>query len=837
MKKVSPSVKYSQAVFSLAAILALFLLVTVGAVFLHERNMLRAEKTQFYRELDLIGAFLSESMLEDNYDMAEAFLNKWGAEQDDVVVVKATTPDGEVLVNYKRKEPAEEPFGVKRTVTHQGEELLTIEVVKDLKFVRSSLVRLGEELIGGAFLLLLMTGLGLWYSVKKLALLPLESEIARRNEAETELQKTQNELEARVLERTDELQKEMEAAQRYLDVAGVAFIVVSKDQKVYLINRMGCQILGYSEDEVVGKNWFDNFLPERYRKDAKMVHDLLMKEEVEPIRYYESPVITKSGEERVIAWYNTILYDEDGKPASLLSSGEDITRRRSAEDALAYSESFLRSIIDTEPECVKLVASDGVLLQMNAAGCAMLEADDPSEVPGKSVYPFIIPEHRDSFKALLQSVCKGTPGSLEFEVTGVKGTRRWLETHAVPFRDKRQGNTMMLSVTRDVTERRKLEERLNQARKMEAIGTLTGGIAHDFNNILSAIIGFGESVEMDMAPDDPLRPYLEQMLAAAEKGTKLTHSLLAFGRKLIIKPSPVKLNNILTGVEKIIGGLLGEGIKVELVLTDPNLTVMADAPKMEQALINLVTNARDSMPQGGSLRLSAAEVTIDDEFIKRNGFGKEGSFGVLSVSDSGMGMDEATRLRIFEPFYTTKAPGMGTGLGLSTVYGVVKQHGGYIDVRSEPGKGSTFSIYLPQIKLVENKEAAPPAPPLVGGTETVLIAEDDAAVRRITKDVLGKFGYTVLEAEDGARAVELFMEHKDEVDLLLFDITMPKKSGREAYEEIVRVRPDIKALFTSGNVTEVVNREVVGEGHDFIAKPASPKQIIRKVREILDKKS
>jgi CheY-like chemotaxis protein len=325
------------------------------------------------------------------------------------------------------------------------------------------------------------------------------------------------------------------------------------------------------------------------------------------------------------------------------------------------------------------------------------------------------------------------------------------------------------------------------------------------------------------------------MLAAAEKGAKLTHNLLAFGRKLVIKPSPVKLNAVIKGVEKIVRGLVDESIKVECVPADPALTIMADAPHVEQALINLVTNARDSMPQGGTLRVSGAEVVMDAKFIKYNGFGKEGAFGVLSVSDTGMGMDEATKQRIFEPFYTTKAPGMGTGLGLSTVYGVVKQHGGYIDVRSEPGSGSTFSIYLPQVKLMESSEAAAPATPLSGGTETVLLAEDDNAVRKITKDVLEKFGYKVLEAEDGERAVNVFMENKDEIDLLLFDIAMPKKTGREAYDEIARVRPGVKALFTSGHVTEVVDREVVGAGLEFISKPASPRQIIRKVREVLDK--
>jgi PAS domain S-box-containing protein len=739
-----------------------------------------------------------------------------------------------VLAQYKRKEPSEYTFRTSREVSFEGRELVALEVVKDFTHVRMSLFKLGAWLIVGAVLMTALIGMALWYSLRRLALTPLETEIARRKEAEAGLQKARDELEVKVAERTEALHREVEAAQRYLDVAGVMLLVIGADQRVILINRKGCEMLGCKEEEVVGKNWFDNFVPERYREDVKKVHGMLMAGEVEPIQYYENPVLTKSGEERTIAWHNAIIYDDKGRPSATLSSGEDITKRKEAEEALAYSESFLRSIIDAEPECVKLVTSEGVVLQMNAAGAAMLEAR-PEDVVGQSIYPIVVPEHRDSFAAFVQSVCNGASGSLEFDVVGLKGGRKSLESHAVPFREERGNRTLMLSVTRDVTERKMLEERLHQARKMEAVGTLTGGIAHDFNNILSAIIGFGETLEMEMAEDDQMKPYLEQMLGAAEKGTKLTHSLLAFGRRLVIKPVPVKLNRIIEGVEKIVRGLIGKNIKLGAVLAEPSLAVMADAPHMEQALINLATNARDSMPNGGTLGISGDEVLIDSEFIRKHGFGKLGRYGLLSVSDTGSGMDEGTRQRIFEPFFTTKAPGMGTGLGLPTVYGIVKQHGGYLDVRSELGKGSTFNIYLPVVRLWEREETKAPAVPLKGGNETVLVAEDDGAVRRITKDVLERFGYTVLEAENGEEAVDVFMKHKDDVQLLLLDVVMPRMSGREAYDKIIEERPGIKALFTSGHVSEVVNKEVIGSGLEFLPKPASPRQLIRKVREVLDR--
>jgi PAS domain S-box-containing protein len=829
-----PKFRYKRAVLSFVAILLVFLITTVTVIVSHEKDMLASARMDAEHELDIVASLLRESFLKFDYERVEEFLQRWGYEQQDVVEVKAVAPNGFVLAQYKRKEPSEYAFRTFREVSFEGRELIALEVVKDFTPVRMSLIRLGAWLIVGAVLMTVLMGMALWYSLRKLAIAPLEKEISGRREAEAELQKARDGLEAKVAERTEELHREMEAAQRYLDVAGVILVVIGADQRVILINKRGCEILDCGEEEVVGKNWFDNFVPERYRKDLKKVHGKLMAEEVEPIRYYENPVLTKGGEERTIAWHNAILYDDKGRPSATLSSGEDITKRKETEEALAYSESFLRSIIDAEPECVKLVTAEGILLQMNASGAAILEAR-VEDVVRKSIYPFIVPEHRDSFAAFLQSVCNGTPGSLEFDMVGLKGGRRSLESHAVPFRQEREDRTIMLSVTRDVTEKKMLEERLHQARKMEAIGTLTGGIAHDFNNILSAIIGFGETLEMDMAEDDPLRPYLENMLGAAEKGTKLTHSLLAFGRRLAIKPIPVELNSIIEGVEKIVMSLVGQDIKLETVLAEPSLAVMADTHHMEQALINLTTNARDSMPGGGILRISGEEVLIDSEFIRENGFGKPGRYGMLSVSDTGSGMDEATRQRIFEPFFTTKAPGMGTGLGLSTVYGIVKQHGGYLDVRSEPGEGSTFSIYLPVVRLQEREDTKAPAVSVRGGDETVLVAEDDGAVRKITKDVLERFGYTVLEAEDGEEAVEVFMKHKDDVQLLLLDVVMPRMSGREAYDRIIKTRPGIKALFTSGHVSEVVNREVIGSGLEFLPKPASPRQLVRKVREVLDK--
>lgn len=828
---------HRRALLVFSAILAVFLGITVVVIVSHERDMLEETRLDARHELDLLSALLRESILNDDYATVEEFLGQWGEEREDVVALRAVAPSGVVLADYRREEPSDYTLRLEKKVEVDGRELVTLQSTTDFTHIRMSLYRLGATLIGGAVAMTALLGLALWYSIKRFAISPLEEEISRRKEAEGEIRRAREELEQRVAERTRELSREKEMAQKYLEVAGVIFVVIGADQRVRLINKKGCEVLGYGEDEVIGKSWFENFLPQRTRDDVRQVFEMIMAGNVDPVHYFENPVLTKSGEERIIAWRNAIIYDEEGRPESSLSSGEDITRRRQAEEMLAYSESYLRSVIEAEPECVKMVAPDGTLIQINPAGSAMVEAREDTEIVGGPVFQLIAPEHRESFASFLQSVCAGNPGTLAFDVIGLRGTRRSLESHAVPFWDDRRNQTLMLAVTRDVTERRRLEERLQQARKMEAIGTLTGAIAHDFNNILSAIIGFGETLEMDMAPDDPKRPYLEQMLAAAEKGTNLIHSLLAFGRKLVIKPMPVKLNALVEEVINIVKNLIGEDIGLDLSLADPSLTVMADASNVEQALINIATNASDAMPYGGTLSISASEALIDADFIRSHGFGKPGRYGLLRVSDTGHGMDENTRRRIFEPFFTTKAHGMGTGLGLSLVYGIIKQHGGYIDVRSELGKGSTFDIYLPVVRIEERKaEEGARQVGLEGGTETVLVAEDDDAVRSITRDVLEKFGYKVYEAADGEQAVRVFESHMDDIDLLVLDVVMPGLSGKEAYDRIKEMR-QVKALFTSGQVSEIVDREVVGHGLEFLPKPVSPRQLIRKVREVLDRKT
>jgi DNA-binding response OmpR family regulator len=370
---------------------------------------------------------------------------------------------------------------------------------------------------------------------------------------------------------------------------------------------------------------------------------------------------------------------------------------------------------------------------------------------------------------------------------------------------------------------------------MEAVGTLTGGIAHDFNNILTAIIGYANIIKLKIGSDDPVKLYAEQILASTERATSLTQGLLAFSRKVPINLKPVNLNEIVERVQKLLHRLISENITLKTECIDQKTTVIADSSQIEQVLMNLVTNARDAMPEGGALTISTDIVPLDNDFIKDHGYGKTGTYALIIVSDTGIGMDEKTTDRIFEPFFTTKEVGKGTGLGLSIVYGIIKQHNGFIVCKSNPGQGTTFTIYLPLVKTSIHVEKLLKAPLAKGGTETILIAEDDAEVRALTKTILKEFGYTVIEAEDGEAAVRKFMEHKDDIQILLFDVVMPIKDGKEAYKEILGIKPKIKCIFMSGyNTTSAAPKGGVEESVELLLKPLTPTILLNKIREVLD---
>jgi two-component system NtrC family sensor kinase len=394
--------------------------------------------------------------------------------------------------------------------------------------------------------------------------------------------------------------------------------------------------------------------------------------------------------------------------------------------------------------------------------------------------------------------------------------------------------TGYVSLKRDITEEVKLQSQLIQAQKMEAIGTLAGGIAHDFNNILTVINGFGTLLQMNVEESNPLRRYVDQILSSSLKAANLTRSLLAFSRKQPITLSPISLNNTIKGTEKLLKRLLTEDIDLLTSLVPEDIIIMADATQIDQILFNLAANARDAMKKGGKLTIETKLFNMEDSFRMLHGFGDPGRYALMSVSDTGCGMDESTREKIFDPFFTTKELGKGTGLGLSTVYGIVKQHNGYIMVSSEPDMGTTFLVYFPVVEtLIKEEETFFPV--IRGGNETILIAEDDTSVRLLLKETLAKYGYKIFEATDGQDAVEKFKEYSN-IDLIILDSVMPRKNGREAYDEIRKIEPLIKTIFMSGYTRDIVLDKGVEEKKvDFVSKPISPDIILKKIREVLER--
>lgn len=384
----------------------------------------------------------------------------------------------------------------------------------------------------------------------------------------------------------------------------------------------------------------------------------------------------------------------------------------------------------------------------------------------------------------------------------------------------------------EISERRLTEEQLRQSQKMEAVGTLAGGVAHDFNNILTAIMGFGGILRMKMGEGNHLLHYVDDIISASEKAAKLTNSLLAFSRKQIITPSPENLNEIVRTIEKILQRVIGEDIEFKSILADEDLVVMADSGQLEQVLMNLAANSRDAMPNGGVLTIRTERVDIRGELS--GSYIKPGSYAVISVSDTGAGIEETTKQRMFEPFFTTKEVGKGTGLGLSIVYGIIKQHHGEINVYSEPGRGTTIKIYLELIDSKTDKIGTALLAQPAGGTETILVCEDDTYVRRFMTQTLEEFGYTVIEAVDGADAICKFQTHKDRIHLMLLDVVMPKMNGKEVCNEIKKVKDDVRVLFSSGYTADIIHSKGILEaGALFVSKPVTPHQLLSKIREAL----
>ena len=611
------------------------------------------------------------------------------------------------------------------------------------------------------------------------------------------------------------------------DSPAVMLIIDPQTAEIVSANEAAFAYYGYSRKELTGKP-----MTEIITLPAEEVVEAL-RDTAQGAHYLQFRQRLASGEIRDVELSRgSILVD--GK-IYLFSVVHDITDRKVAEEAMREGEDKLEAIASLATDAIILIDDQGDVCYWNIAAEKMFGYDSAAMM-GRNLEILMPPRfreaHRQGFKRFVASGSGAMVGKV-YEVAGLRrdGTEFPVELSISGLQLK--GRWHSAGVVRDITGRRNLELQLRQSQKMEAMGTFAGGIAHDFNNLLTVIVGHCTILTMKMVKDDPLLSNVQQVLAAADRAAGLTQSLLAFSRKTPLQTRPANLNDIVDRFEKLLVRLLRADIEVRCSLTGEDLTVMANPGQIEQVLMNLATNARDAMPRGGILWIGTGIVELDREFIRIHGYGTPGRYASITCSDNGVGMDTETAQRIFEPFFTTKEVGKGTGLGLAIVYGIVQQHQGYINCYSEPGKGTSFRIYLPLARQAEGDKAAGTEPALPGGSETILIAEDDAAARSLTRQILETFGYTVIETVDGEDAVRQFRAHRDRIGLVLLDVIMPKKNGREACREIQKLEPEIKCLFTSGYAADIFGEEEKKE-LNFIPKPIIPTQLLKQIRKILD---
>ncbi|MBI5102292.1 MAG: PAS domain S-box protein [Nitrospirae bacterium] len=619
------------------------------------------------------------------------------------------------------------------------------------------------------------------------------------------------------------------------DTSQAGIIQVDPTGHIVFANQRMADMLRCSMNELIGSYYTDHVHPDQKTLGDTRMH-MLIKGEIDSVSV-ERHYIRRDGSDFWGFLSGRRLESEDGKLLALIGNIADITDRREAEKALAFSEKRFRDLLETIQLAAVMLDLKGDIIFCNNF-LLLLTGWTKAEVLNRNWFDLFIPETgRTELKEVYDRAIReaSLPAHYENVIVTRDGKERLLVWDNAFFYDDQGKLAGAASIGIDVTDHRKVEEQLRQAQKMEAIGHLAGGIAHDFNNILTAIIGYGSLLGNMAPPESAMHDYVAQILASAERAASLTHSLLAFSRKQVINPVAVNIPDIVTGMQKILARVIGEDIEITLNNYKGDLIVRADRSQIEHAFMNLVTNARDAMPKGGRLTITTDEAVIDDKFIQMYRYGEPGRYAVVSFADTGSGMDTRTKDNMFEPFFTTKEVGKGTGLGLAMVYGTVKQHEGFINVYSEPGEGTTFRIYLPLIKETPKPESKGPAPDIIRGSETVLLVEDDEAVRKVTTAMLREFGYTVLEAGNSEEAVRIFSRDPGGISLVISDLIMPGLNGKEVYAALKRIRPDLKALFISGYSADILtHRGVIDETFNFMSKPLRPDSFSRKLRDILD---
>jgi two-component system, cell cycle sensor histidine kinase and response regulator CckA len=506
---------------------------------------------------------------------------------------------------------------------------------------------------------------------------------------------------------------------------------------------------------------------------------------------------------------------------------------------LVRREELFRLISENAADMIAVVDGEGKRIY-NSPAYERILGYTTEELRSTSSLEQIHPDDRQLVEEAAREARTGGIGrTIQYRMRHKNGAWHILESGASGVLNAHGKVEKLIIVNRDVTARRNLEDQFRQAQKMEAVGRLSGGVAHDFNNLLGVIIGYAEFLQEHLEPENALRGSVDEILNAGKRAAALTRQLLAFSRQQVLDPKVIDLNGAVSDMEKLLRRLIGEDVELSTQLASDPGRVKADQGQLEQVVMNLAVNARDAMPQGGKLIIATENIVMDETFVRRYPYPVQpGPYVCLNVTDSGTGMDAETKARAFEPFFTTKEKGKGTGLGLSTVYGVVKQSGGYIDIFSSPGAGTTFKIYLPRIDEAVNR----PAPSQGGagsfeGKETILLAEDEASLRKLTRTTLEQSGYRVLEAKDGVEALAVSEACELPIDLLLTDVVMPGMGGRALAQELTRLRPAMRVVYMSGYTGQGVGTQgPIDPGSDFLPKPFTRVVLARKIREALDRR-
>jgi len=634
--------------------------------------------------------------------------------------------------------------------------------------------------------------------------------------------------------RAEEARRQSEERFRALIEHGAdAVALVAPDGTMLFASQSIERLLGFSPAELVGRPGFARVHPDDLAgvqvtlseitslPGAPLAMGLRWRHKDGSWRYIDAVAVNRLAEAAV---------------GAIVVNFRDQTERRLAETALRESEERYRTLVEGVRDVIFALSPEGTITSLNPA-FETITGWRREEWVGQPFEKLVHAEDLPFALELLGRVVRGDLRAVsQFRVATAKGEYRMGEFSATP--QLLEGRLIgILGIGRDVTERVQLEQQLRQAQKMEAVGRLAGGIAHDFNNILTAITGYADLLLEDLRPSDSRHQDVAEIRKAADRAAGLTRQLLAFSRQQVLQPSVIDVKTLVGDLEKMLGRLLGEDVELGTRLAPDTGRVKADAGQLEQVLMNLAVNARDAMPHGGKLTLETSNVDLSEGYAADHYPARPGSYVMIAVTDTGTGMSEETQAHMFEPFFTTKEKGKGTGLGLATVYGIIKQSGGFIWVYSEVGHGTTFKIYLPRVGESADlvKGPAPARARAAGGSETVLLAEDEAPVRAVARQVLERHGYTVLEAPSAEAALDIAARYSGAIHLLLTDVIMPGLSGRELATRLADLRPEARVIFMSGYTDDAVTRHGVLEpGLAYLQKPFTPDALGQKVREVLD---